>query len=107
MDDLEFADDVALLPHSYNQMQEKTTQMEESAGKLGFSVGKGEVKSIRMNTTNNSLIMLEKGAIENVSSFTYLGSIVGHQRRNRDEDVKVKIGKAIADIQHLAENMEV
>ena len=63
-------------------MQEKTTQVEESAGKLGLSVSKGKTKSVRMNTTNDNLIMLENEAIENVSSFTRVpGKYCYHQRR--------------------------
>ena len=45
--DLDFADDVALLTHNYNQMREKINQ-KESAGKLGLSVSKGKTKSMRM-----------------------------------------------------------
>ena len=55
-DDLDFADDVALLAHNYNQMHEKTSQMEESAKKLGVSVSKDKTKSMRLYTTNNSPI---------------------------------------------------
>ena len=126
MDDLDFADDVTLLAHNHNQMQEKTTQMEESAGNFGLSAGMGITKSMRICsdegltletsathhiphaknilyqpllikpvTTNNSSIMLEKGAIENVSLFTYLGSIV-ITNGGTDEDVKARRGKARA-----------
>ena len=40
LDDLDFADDIALLVHTYHQMQEKTTQLEESTAKLGLSASK-------------------------------------------------------------------
>ena len=55
----------------------------------------GKTKFMRMNTTNISPIMLEKRAIENVSLFTYLGSVVS-TNGGRVEDVKARIGKARA-----------
>ena len=48
-----------------------------------------------MDNTNNSPIMLEKSAIENVSLFTYLGSIVS-TNGGTSEDAKARIGKARA-----------
>ena len=50
LDDLDFADDIALLAHIYQQMQEKTTQLEKSAAKLGLSASKPKTKSLRVNT---------------------------------------------------------
>ena len=92
LDDLDFADDIALLAHTYQKMQEKTTQLEKSAAKLGLSASKVKTKSMRMNTTNTAPIMLQTGDIEDVSSFTYLGSTVSTTGRT-DDDVKTRIGK--------------
>ena len=92
-DDLVFADDIALLAHTYHQMQEKTTQLEESAAKLGLSASKVKTKSMRMNTTNTTPIMLQTGVIEDVSHFTYLGRTVSTTGVT-DDDVKARIGKA-------------
>ena len=93
VDDLDFADDIALPAHANQQMQEKTTQLEKSAAKLGLSASRTKTKSMRMNTTNTTPIMLETGDIEDVSSFTYLGSTVS-TTGGTDDDVKDRIGKA-------------
>ena len=93
LDDLDFADDIALLAHTYQQMQEKTTQLEKSAAKLGLSASKPKTKSMRMNVTNTTPLMLQTGDIEDVSSFTYLGSTVS-TTGGTDDDVKARIGKA-------------
>ena len=97
LDDLDFADDIALLAmaHKYTQMQDKTNQMEDSAAKLGLPVSKRKTKSMRINTTNDSPIMSDKGVVGDVSLFTYLGSIV-NTNGGTDEDVKARIGKARA-----------
>ena len=93
LDDLDFTDDIALLAHTYQQIQEKTTQLEESAAKLGLFASKVKTKSMRMNTTNTTPIMLQTGDIEDVSSFTY--NMVS-TTRGTDVDVKARIGKARA-----------
>ena len=93
LDDFDFADDIALLARTYQQMQEKTTQLEKSAAKLGLSASKPKTKSMRMNTTNTTPIMLQTGDIEDVSSFTYLGSTVSTTGET-DDDVKARIRKA-------------
>ena len=36
LDDLDFADDIALLSHSHQQMQEKLTQVERRAAETGL-----------------------------------------------------------------------
>ena len=84
LDDLDFAGNIALLAHNYHQMQDKTTLLEQSAAKLGLSVSKGKTKSMRMNTTNINPIMLQKGAIEDVSSlhtWTVLSALQEEQMR--------------------------
>ena len=93
LDDLDFADDIALLAHTYQQMQEKTTQLEKSAAKLGLSASNAKTKSMRMNVTNTTPIMLQTGDIEEFSSFIYLGSTVS-TTGGTDDDVKARIGKA-------------
>ena len=85
--------DIALLAHRYTQMQDTINQMEDSAAKLGLLVSRRRTKSIRINTTNDSPIMLDKGAVEDVSSFKYLGSIV-NSNGGTDEDVKSKNRKS-------------
>ena len=54
LDNLDFATDIALLTHTYHQMQEKTTELEESAAELGLSASKVKTKPMRMNTTNTT-----------------------------------------------------
>ena len=99
LDDLDFADDIALLAHKYTQMQDKINQMEDSAAKLGLLVSKRKTKSMRINTTNDSPIMLDKGAVEDVSSFKYLGNIVntnGGTDTIKNEDLWEKTGQESA-----------
>ena len=76
IDDLDFADDLALLSHTYNQMREKTSVLDTTAQQLGLNIHRRKTKVSRMNTANTNPIPLRGEPIEDVDSLTYLGSIV-------------------------------
>jgi hypothetical protein len=50
LDDLDFADDIALLFHSHQQMQEKLTQVERRAAETGLSINSKKTKVLKSNT---------------------------------------------------------
>ena len=56
LDDLDFADDLALLAHNQNQMQDKTRRLETFSAKTGLRINLRKTKLIKINTTatNNS-----------------------------------------------------
>ena len=93
LDDLDFADDLALLSHTYSQMLEKTSVLDTTAQQVGLNIHRRKTKVSRMNTANTNPIPLRGEPIEDVDSFTYLGSIVS-KTRGTDEDVKARIQKA-------------
>ena len=47
LDDIDFADDVALLSHCHANMQNKATSVNEYAAKLGMKINKKETRSMR------------------------------------------------------------
>ena len=95
LDDLDFADDLALLSHSHQQMQEKTNLVSNTAMEIGLSINKDKSKILKINSTNTNAIILNRNQLEEVQSFTYLGSIID-QQGGTDADVKARIGKARA-----------
>ena len=100
LDDLDFADDLALLSHTQQQMQEKTRTIADTSARIGLNIHRGKSKVLKVNTTNTTPIMLEEEALEEVESFIYLGSIVDKQG-GTDADVKIRVGKARAAFQQL------
>ena len=76
LDDLDFADDFALLSHSHRQMQGKTTELALISAWVGLKINKRKTKIMRTNTTCETPIMLEGETLEDVKDFRYLGSIV-------------------------------
>ena len=69
LEDLDFADDLALLSHTQQQMQEKTKIVADNSARFGLNIHKGKSKVLRVNATNTSPIMLEDTALEEVESF--------------------------------------
>ncbi|VDP67921.1 unnamed protein product [Schistosoma curassoni] len=73
-------------------MQEKTTRV---AAAIGLNIHKEKSKIVRYNTACTNRITLDGEALNDVKSFTYLGSIID-EHSGSDEDVKTRIGKARA-----------
>ncbi|VDP35633.1 unnamed protein product [Schistosoma curassoni] len=92
LDDLDFADDLALLSQTQQKMQEKTTSVAAASAAVGL---KGKSKIVRYNTPCTNPITTDGEDLEDVKTFTYLGSII-IERGGSDADMKARIGKARA-----------
>lgn len=95
LDDLDFADDLALLSHTQQQMQEKTNHVASTSAQVGLNIHKDKTKILKINAANNNPITLDSKVLEEVEAFTYLGSVIDKQG-GTDADVKARIGKARA-----------
>ncbi|XP_073695611.1 uncharacterized protein [Garra rufa] len=95
LEDLDFADDLALLSHSQQQMQEKTSVLAVTSSQVGLNIHTEKTKILKINSSCNNPVTLNGSSLEEVQSFTYLGSIID-QQGGTDTDVKARIGKARA-----------
>nr|KAG5702955.1 hypothetical protein BaRGS_034728 [Batillaria attramentaria] len=95
LEDLDFADDLALLSHSQQQMQDKTTELATTTSQVGLKIHGGKTKILKINTASSDSITLDGNPLEEVEAFTYLGSIIDRQG-GTDADVRARIGKARA-----------
>ena len=68
LEDLDFADDLALLAHTHTQMQAKTTKLEAISSKLGLKINTDKTKTISSNASEQ--IMINNLGIEDVTSRT-------------------------------------
>ena len=93
LDDLDFADDIALLSQSGQQMQDKTTAIKEVSECIGLKVHPGKSKVMRVKTPSTEPILLGEEALEDVESFTYLGSVID-KKGGVTADIRSRIGKA-------------
>ncbi|VDP85163.1 unnamed protein product [Schistosoma mattheei] len=95
LDYLNFTDDLTLTSHTQQQMQEKTTSVAAASTAGDLNIHKGKSKVLRYNTACNNRITVDAEALEDVKTFTYLGSIIDEHGES-DADVKARIGKARA-----------
>ncbi|XP_043943589.1 uncharacterized protein LOC122815288, partial [Protopterus annectens] len=74
LEDLDYADDLALISHSQQQMQNKTNLVAVTALEVGLNINNLKTKILKLNSTNTNPITLQGKPLEEVQSFTYLGS---------------------------------
>ncbi|VDO51548.1 unnamed protein product [Schistosoma margrebowiei] len=95
LDNLDFADDLAFLSRTQQQMQEKTTSVAAASAAVGLNTHKEKSKILRYNTAWTNPITIDGEDLEDVKTFTYLGSI-NDEQGGSDADVKARISKARA-----------
>ena len=91
-DSLDFADDLALLSYTHQQMQEKTNSVKGLSAQIGLHINRGKTKVLKINTTITEPVRLDDDLLEEVNSFTYLGSVVDIQG-GTEADLKPELAK--------------
>src|SRR5579871_6002493 len=94
LEDLDFADDIALLAHKYEHIQEKSTKLENTAKQIGLKINTKKTQ-IMTNSNNQQAVIVGNQTLENIEQFTYLGSVVSLQG-GTEEDIKSRLNKARA-----------
>ncbi|XP_056022193.1 uncharacterized protein LOC130055047 [Ostrea edulis] len=92
LDDLDFADDLALLSHNHFQMQDKTTHLVTTSAGTGLKINLKKTELMKINTTVQLLVTVGDEPIKEIESFIYLGSVMDRQG-GTDRDIKSRIGK--------------
>ncbi|KAI0224962.1 hypothetical protein LSAT2_024073 [Lamellibrachia satsuma] len=93
LEDLDFADDLALLSETHKHMQQKTERLQEKSSQLGLKINVGKTKVMKVNSRSSEPISLESGTVEEVQDFIYLGSNIS-TNGGADKDVELRINKA-------------
>ena len=93
LEDLDFADDLALLSHRIQDMRDKTRALEVQSAKVGLKINATKTKLMRIGTKRGDVVSVAGKRVEEVDEFTYLGSIVS-KKGGTDEDIQARIGKA-------------
>ncbi|VDP67316.1 unnamed protein product [Schistosoma curassoni] len=100
LNDLDFVYDLALLSHTYQQMQVKTTSVAAASASVRLNIHMAKTNIIKYNTENTNNITLDEETLEEVKTFTYLDSIIDEQGGS-DAEVKLRIGKVWAPFLQL------
>lgn len=74
-------------------MQSKVTELARTAAKTGVAINKAKTKVMHISNLKEDCIVLDGEKLEEVSSSTYLGSVIGKDG-GADKDIQMRIGKA-------------
>ena len=93
LDDLDFADDIALLSSTKQQIQQKTDMLVRNSGQIGLKANRQKCKVLRLNTKNKDTIKIDEESIEDVNRFEYLGAVIS-DAGGGTMDLQNRLGKA-------------
>ena len=93
LEDLDYADDVGLLSHRHQDIQQKIERLSQAANTIGLRINQKKTKVMRTNTTNNSLIRVNDKTLEVVEEFVYLGSKLSTEG-DCHQEINTRISKA-------------
>ena len=93
LEDLAFADDICLLSSNINNMQSKTTKLNEVAKSIGLNINEKKTKVMTINNSATQPVTLGQNIIEEVEDFKYLGSMLSNNNGTA-KDIRARINKA-------------
>ncbi|VDP35090.1 unnamed protein product [Schistosoma margrebowiei] len=93
LDDLDFTDEIAILTHTYQQLQIRIKSVTEASALVGLNIYKRKSNILKFKTEYTNPITFDGESLEEVESFTYLDRLIDEQGGS-DADVKKRIGEA-------------
>ena len=90
---LDFADDIALISSTREQIQQKVRSLSTNSKGIGLKINAEKTRLLRLNTSNTEKVQVDGQVIEKVESFVYLGANVSNKGGTED-DIKARLGKA-------------
>ena len=93
LEDLGFADDLALVSHTHQHMQEKTTRLSTYAQQVGLKISQKKTEVVLLNVSNPKPVQVNGEDLPTTEEFTYLGSAVRHDG-GAGSDIKNRLNKA-------------
>jgi len=93
LDDLNFADNLALLSHRAQDMRDKKQALKEQGAMVGLKINATKTKMMCIGTKCSDGVFVKGEQVKKVDEFTYLGSIVS-KKVGTDKDIQARIEKA-------------
>ena len=100
LEDLDFADDLALLSSKFHDIQQKTQSLHENAIRVGLKINIKKTKVMRLNSNIREQVQIDGKTIDDVDTFTYLGGVVT-SKGGCDEDISNRLCKAKTQFRRL------
>ena len=77
LEDLDFADDIAILSPKFSDLHEKTGRLAEEAARVGLKLNARNCKTLRTEcASSREKIVVDGEEVDGVKEFTYQGAIV-------------------------------
>ena len=105
LEDLDFADDIALTSSCYTPTQTKTRQLNQFAARTGLRINKKNTQVLRINSKCKNRILIDDQELKEVDKYNYLGANVSKQGGGGD-DIVNRIRKARVSFHEVKANME-
>ena len=80
LNDLDFADDIALLESSIPRAQKQLSHTSDSAASVGLVINTDKTEFLTLNCPTNQQLMVGRKFLSRVDDFRYLGSMVASSR---------------------------
>ncbi|KAL9959630.1 hypothetical protein ACROYT_G032970 [Oculina patagonica] len=93
LEDLDFADDIALLSHTRQHIQEKTDRLSMFSAQVGLKISLKKTEAMCVNVSSPSKIRVAGQDISYTDKFTYLGSMLC-QDGGTGVDIQNRLNKA-------------
>ncbi|XP_061195334.1 uncharacterized protein LOC133203576 [Saccostrea echinata] len=88
LEDLDYADDIALISSKHSDIQEKIRRLHDVAKYTGLKINVDKTKSMRINGKKNDAIRINDKEVEDVETFVYLGATMDKTRRTEADIVR-------------------
>ena len=92
LEDLDYADDIALLSKTANHLQKKAQLLTENVVNAELQINQKKTKVMCMNLKERPQIMIDEEELEVVTDFTYLGSNISVEN-SVQKDISARINK--------------
>ena len=93
LEDLDFADDLALLACTESRIREKTSKLWLTGRRVGLEINADKTELMCINTSPNAPLNVGSKELSCVDNFTYLGSVISKEE-SALKDIKSRLGKA-------------
>ena len=107
LEDVDFADDMILLSQKITHMRPKFAALLEQAARVGLKINASKTKEMRIRSpANTGNINCVGEVLEQVSAFTYLGSLITTSG-GTEKDVEAPLQEGTGCILHFKTHMEI
>ena len=93
LQDLDFADNIAILSSTTTHLQEMSDDLNMNSKKTGLNISKKKSKIMCVNSSPTRTINIDGEPLDHIEEFTYLGSVISTDN-SAQRDIKARLNKA-------------